>query len=42
MYEFKKEDVYQFAAYVNAQVHEKGDELFSDTARNVMAAKIRI
>lgn len=28
MYEFKKEDVYQFAAYVNAQVHEKGDELF--------------
>lgn len=28
MYKFKKEDVYQFAAYVNAQVREKGDELF--------------
>lgn len=28
MYEFKKEDVYQFAAYINAMVREKDNELF--------------
>ena len=28
MYEYKKADVYNLANYLNAETHEKGNELF--------------